>query len=154
MVGAVEFQNVTVTVPVTRVGDLLAYAADLARSQDEDERERAYAAQPMSPAAVRMAYLGGKSDHWRPFIDALVSQPDEWVEWLRLCDTIGLRPPQAAGMLGAAERRCGMRPPYEKRQMGGVIYFRVSSEVAAIIRDTGEERSGSGSRDRSSAAAT
>lgn len=132
--GPVEYQNVTVTVPVTRVGDLLAYAADLARSSDDDERESAGGARPLSPAAVRMAYLGGKSGHWRPFIDVLVDQPDEWVEWLELCERIGLRPPQAAGMLGAAERRCGMRPPYEKRQIGGVIYFRVSSEIAEIIR--------------------
>lgn len=131
---SVEYQNVTVTVPVTRVSDLLAFAADLARASEDDLPESARAPRPLSPVAVRLAYLGGKSEHWRPFIDVLVDQPDEWVEWLALCERIGLRPPQAAGMLGAAERRCGMRPPYEKRQVGGVIYFRVSSEIAEIIR--------------------
>lgn len=135
-----EYQNVTVTVPASRVGDLLAYAADLARSGDVD-RDEAHGARPLTPAAVRMAYLGGKSEHWRPFIDMLVDQPDEWVEWLELCEKIGLRPPQAAGMLGAAERRCAMKPPYEKRQVGGIIYFRVSSEVAATIREINDGNS-------------
>lgn len=134
-----DFQNVTVTVPVSRVSDLLAFAAGLARSDvtRQDGEEGGSGARAMSASAIRMAYLGGKSAHWRPFIDVLVDNSDQWVEWLQLCDKIGLRPPQAAGMLGAAERRCGTSLPYEKRQVGGIIYFRMSTEVASVIRETG-----------------
>lgn len=78
-----EYQNVTVTVPVTRVGDLLAFAADLARSQD-DGRDPVHATRSLSPVVVQMAYFGGKSEHWRPFIDVLVSRPEEWIGWVEL----------------------------------------------------------------------
>jgi hypothetical protein len=42
-------------------------------------------------------------------------------------------------MLGAAERRCKQRPPYEKRWEGGVRYFFMPSRVAEVIEELASE---------------
>lgn len=85
---------------------------------------------------MRRNYLGGISDHWRPFLERLAQEPDEWVSWTVLCEAIGLTPRQASGMLGAAERRCNGRPPYEKSgYTEGDHWFRMPREVAEIIME-------------------
>ena len=123
-----DFQVVSVSVPTSRVADLLAFAAELARGTDIVEPSR-------SPVGIREAYLGGESKRWRPFLDILVSEPGKWFEWHDLCRQIDFTPSQAAGMLGAAERRCRQNTPYEKKHEGGKQYFRVTSDVADIIKD-------------------
>ena len=53
---------------------------------------------------------------------------------------IGLTPRQASGMLGAAERRCNLYPPYEKSgYTEGDHWFRMPNEVAEIIKELAAE---------------
>jgi hypothetical protein len=42
-------------------------------------------------------------------------------------------------MLGAAERRCKQRPPYEKTWQGDVRYFRMPVRVAEVIEELAAE---------------
>ncbi|GAA1296058.1 hypothetical protein [Pseudonocardia xinjiangensis] len=131
-----DYQVVSVSVPADRVGDLLTFAAELARSTGGGPKgEIAPTTSEQDAVGIREAYLGGESIRWRPFLDILVRQPGDWVEWPELCRLIDFKPAQAAGMLGAAERRCRQNTPYEKKQVGGKQYFRVTPEVAAIINE-------------------
>ncbi len=130
-----EFQAVTVSVPAHRIADLLAYAAELARSVDESDDQAITAPKGFGADAVRQAYLGGESLRWRPFLEILARRPGEWVEWLSLCEQINFKPAQAAGMLGAAERRCHQLPPYERKRDRGRQYLRMPAPVAEIIRE-------------------
>lgn len=133
-----DYQNVTVTVPATRVGDLLSYAADLARSVEEPSSRRTV--DGVDQEAVRKAYLGGESVRWRPFLEVLASSPGEWVDWHYLCERINFTPARAAGMLGAAERRCHQKPPYEKKQEREQLLFRMPAGAAEVIRDLVSQR--------------
>ncbi|MBN9101470.1 MAG: hypothetical protein J0I49_25685 [Pseudonocardia sp.] len=135
-----SYQVVSVSVPTERVGDLLAFAAELARSENSGPQDEiALKSAEQSAVGIREAYLGGESIRWRPFLDILVRQPGEWVEWTELCRLIDFKPAQAAGMLGAAERRCRHNTPYEKKTIRGKQYFRVTAEVAAIISEVSGE---------------
>jgi hypothetical protein len=129
--------TVTVTVPEDTLFLLRRYATqlcaggghDAVRGQGETE-----ALTQGDPDAVRCAYLGGNSENWRPFLDHLADSPGVWVDWPELCDIIGLTPNQAAGMLGAAERRCKGAVPYEKRESRGVRYFRMSADNTRLVK--------------------
>ena len=138
------FTTVTVSVPEGKEADLLRYAASLAtggaseiaEASSEPEQENGDRRRwGWGRRSVRDAYLGGVSDVWRPFLEYLADRPDEWVGWPDLCEHIGQTPQQAAGMLGAAERRCGGRPPYEKKWEGSVRYFRMPESVAEVIQE-------------------
>lgn len=138
--------TVTVTVPNSTVGDLYAFVATLHTSSaeppaatDEDlgskDAPRPRAAAGFGAATVRKNYLGGVSNYWRPFLEELATQPDKWVAWTDLCEAIDLEPKRASGMLGAAERRCKLLPPYEKVDEDGEHWFRMPGSVAEVITD-------------------
>jgi hypothetical protein len=84
---------------------------------------------------VRKDATGGESQVWRPMLRYLADRPDEWVYWKKLCAAVERTPAQMAGALGAAERRCGGKPPYEKRHDGTDYQFRMPKEVAAVITE-------------------
>jgi len=135
--------TVSLTVPEERVADLLRFAADL-HEVDTEPSEDAEAGSGRARwgwgrQAVREAYLGGTSDRWRPFLDYLALRPDQWVPWEELLDAIHFLPMQGAGMLGAAERRCHQRPPYEKRWTNQVREFRMTAQVAEYVREVSYE---------------
>lgn len=88
---------------------------------------------------MRSAYLGGVSEVWRPFLEYLADRPDEWVPWPDLCEHIERTPQEASGMLGAAERRCGGLPPYEKRWIGRTRHFRMPTSADEIVRELRDE---------------
>lgn len=135
--------SVSVSVPEEDVGQLLRYAAALADGdsvepdgdyEDEESGDRPQRARRGTGARrVREVYLGGTSEHWRPFLEHLAEQPDQWVPWSELCDAIDLAPGSAAGMLGAAERRCGRVLPYEKRWNGSERVFRMPANAAEVV---------------------
>jgi hypothetical protein len=83
---------------------------------------------------VRAAYSGGTSEYWRPFIVLLARQSqaadDGWVKWSQLHDALGLTGLQGAGMLGAAERRCAGKVPYQKAFEEGEHWFRMPPRLA------------------------
>jgi hypothetical protein len=143
-----ELANVNVSVPKHRIPELYAYAARL-NIPDADDAEFGWddAADEKKPiraksgfgkAAVRRAYMGGVSDYWRPFLDHLADNPDKWVAWKDLYTVIGMTDRQAAGMLGAAERRCKGKPPYEKLHEDGEYWFRMPAPVAALVTEFAE----------------
>lgn len=150
------YETVTVTVLQDRVPELLEYAGSLARPAKEEEEaadpdEAASgppAAKGFSQASVISAYRGGVSEYWPVFLRILAQQSlaaagtsnDGWVAWDKLCAAIGLAPRSAAGMLGAAERRCQGAPPYEKAYEGG-HWFRMPEAVARLIIELAEDQS-------------
>ena len=75
------------------------------------------------------AYCGGVSDYWRPFLKLLAQESqaaeDGWVKWSQLHDALGLTGIEGAGMLGAAERRCAGKVPYQKAFEEGEYWFRM-----------------------------
>jgi len=86
---------------------------------------------------LEKAYLGGRSNVWRPFLEHIAANAPSWVDWTDLCKHIDRVPEKASGMLGAAERRMkndGISPPYEKKHEGPKTYFRMSVEVAEVIK--------------------
>jgi hypothetical protein len=139
--------NINVSVPEEHVADVYAYVASLingtatpagaAKEGSETPPPKAAKRAPsgFGSATVRKNYLGGKSDYWRPFLEVLADHPDEWVEWSELCKAIGLSNQQTAGMLGAAERRCKLKPPYWKAYEEGTYWFQMPTAVADIVRD-------------------
>lgn len=138
--------EVTLVVPSTSLGELYAFAASLHSGNEEPptatEEEaspknapRQRAAAGFGTATVRKNYLGGRSDVWRPFLEELAEHAGEWVEWTELCAAVDRSPRQASGMLGAAERRCKQLPPYEKAYEDGQYWFRMPTEVAAVITE-------------------
>lgn len=136
------FVTVTVTVPEEHVADMLRYAAELTESESEaltgsGERKRA-TPHGFGREAVRKAYLGGSSEFWRPWLEHLASNPDEWLSGPEIAEGVDMDPAAVPGMLGAAERRCRQRPPYEKRWMDGHREFLMPESVAEIIRELAE----------------
>jgi len=123
-----------INVPAHLVSKVYAFIAEL---MDAEERSAASEPRPRSgldEEAVAFAYGGGVSEHWRPFLDRLAAEPDEWVSWSTLCDAIGLSPRQASGMLGAAERRLHRQPPYERKTLHNERWFRMSAETAKLVQ--------------------
>jgi hypothetical protein len=135
--------TVSATVPQERVADLLRYAASLHETDtepgDDGEAGNGRVRWGWGRQAVHEAYLGGTSDRWRPFLDYLANRPDQWVPWKELLEAIDFIPQQGAGMLGAAERRCHQRPPYEKRWNNQVREFRMPAQVADYVKEVAEE---------------
>lgn len=144
----VEF---TITVPKSRVGELAAFAATLfgppptaapappalpdAKLDGEGVHPDAlHAAGPgLTSDAVRRNYAGGDSEYWRPFLKLLAHEPEHWVHWPKLYDALALKNTEAAGMLGAAERRCKGYPPYVKSKEDGEYYFWMPKDVSELI---------------------
>jgi hypothetical protein len=134
MNGNSNLETVTVTVPGGRGGEVVEFAASLFKPRSE----------PASRDALRRntsrAYLGGESNAWRPFLRYLADHPDEWVAWPDACAAIDRTRKQASGMLGAAHRRLAKLAfvPYEKRNVGDDTDFKMSREVAEIIKSLDE----------------
>src|SRR5215211_3364155 len=85
--------NINVSVPEEHVAHVYAYVADLLNGGNGDgasevppPKNAKRAARGFGRDSVRRNYLGGQSNYWRPFLEALADQPDEWVGWHRLCD--------------------------------------------------------------------
>lgn len=143
MVEMAEMVTVSVTVPSQSVSALYTYAAELVADADTESAAAAGADGSghagnkwgFGKGSVKKAYLGGVSEHWRPFLEELAHNRDEWVAWPELCAAIGLTPKQASGMLGAGERRCKGRPPYEKTYEGGTYFFRMPAKVADVVEE-------------------
>lgn len=142
------FTTVTVSVPEGKEAELLRFAAALASGTSEGvsglTTEDATGNGSLrrwgwGRRAAQDAYLGGVSEVWRPLLEYLADRPDQWVPWPDLCQHINRTPRQASGVLGAAERRCGGRPPYEKKQEGDAHYFRMPAHVAEFINEVREE---------------
>jgi hypothetical protein len=146
------FTTLTVSVPEGKEADLLRFAALLAGPLAVSTIEGPEEPDGGDPghrtgrrrwgwgrSSVRDAYFGGVSNVWRPFLEYLAERPDEWVSWHDLCDHIQRTPREASGMLGAAERRCGGRPPYEKKWEGTVRYFRMPAQLAELIKEAASE---------------
>ena len=134
------FVSVTVTVPEEHVADVLRYAAELAEYDAEpapNERRRG-TPHGFGREAVRKAYLGGSSEYWRPWLEHLADSPDEWLSGPEIAQAIGMDSAAVPGMLGAAERRCRQRPPYEKRWVDGHREFLMPASAAEIIRELAE----------------
>jgi hypothetical protein len=158
--------TVSVTVPEEKVPDLLRHAAGLYEevtstagpgSEETDEstlppalkrlvaqqralHARAEARAPVDRETVQEAYLGGTSEKWRPFLVYLADRAGQWVKWQELLDAVNLTSAQGAGMIGAAERRCRMRPPYVKRSRSGLQEFKMPAEVAELIHEVAAEQ--------------
>ena len=131
------YVTVTVTVPEEFVSDVLRHAADLAEPEDEAGQAERRRGTPhgFGREAVRRAYEGGESDYWRPWLEHLADHPDEWFSGPDIAEAIGMRADAVAGMLGAAERRCKQRPPYEKQWVNGHREFLMPESVARVIRE-------------------
>lgn len=140
-----ELVSITVSIPANTVQDLYGYVAGLHAPAEPvaattetlgdktEPKKRAQAGFGVN--TVRKHYKGGVSDYWRPFLEELADHPGEWCEWEALCEAVGLTPRQASGMLGAAERRCKLLPPYEKAYEDGQYWFRMPQTVADIIKE-------------------
>lgn len=128
-----EFQTITLTVPEHLVSEVYAYVAELTKLANREGEQVSHDPRDLSEEEVRRAYVGGVSDHWRPFLHVLAAAAGEWVAWTTLCASIELSPRQASGMLGAAERRCQQRPPYEKTYEEGEHWFRMPAETAKVV---------------------
>lgn len=147
-----SFTALTVSVPTGKEPELLAFAASLAKRATDGTLEEAEDDEVPGQQngkrrwgwgrkAVVDAYYGGISNVWRPFLEYLADRPDEWVAWSDLCAHINRTPRKASGMLGAAERRCSGRPPYEKKWEGSERKFRMPSQVAVVVNELrGEEQ--------------
>lgn len=130
-----DLLTVTLRVPPDRVADVRAFAAALHRQERAAPALRTDTPEGRDDDAVRCAYLGGQSEAWRPFLQILAHHSDQWVSWRFLCHAVDRTPSQAAGMLGAAERRCKQYPPYEKSGWTeGDRWFRMPEHAAAVIR--------------------
>ncbi len=134
--------SVSVSVPEDRISDLYSYVAELTANpagrepaSDESGDRKARARNGFGRSAVRSAYAGGVSEHWRPFLEILADKPDTWVAWTALYEELGLTNRQAAGMLGAAERRCKGHPPYEKAWEDDEHWFRMPADTAEIVKE-------------------
>jgi hypothetical protein len=140
-----DLVNVNVSVPQDRVADVYSYVASLFNGSSESDSKGGSEVPPpknvkRAPAGfgrdtVRKNYLGGQSNYWRPFLEYLAEKPDEWVDWEELCNAIKLTPQQASGMLGAAERRCKLKPPYWKAYEDGTYWFQMRDDVAEVVRE-------------------
>jgi hypothetical protein len=135
------FVTVTVTVPEEYVADVLRYAASLAEPEVEPMQGERRRGTPhgFGRDAVRRAYLGGDSQNWRPWLEFLAANPDEWLSGRDIAAGIGMDPASVPGMLGAAERRCGRRPPYEKRWVDGRREFLMPEAVAEVVLELAEK---------------
>jgi hypothetical protein len=137
--------NINVSVPEDCVADVYAYVAGLITGGALNDTYKDTSSNGKRAAAgfgrdtVRKHYFGGQSDHWRPFLDALAEHAGDWVGWHDLCSTIGLTPRKASGMLGAAERRCKGKPPYEKAVDGDDRWFRMPIQVAGYVKEAAAE---------------
>ncbi len=149
-----SFTTLTVSVPVGKEAEVLAFAASLAKKvtngtsenaeDDEDPgQQNGKRRWGWGRNSVVDAYYGGVSNVWRPFLEHLADRPDEWVPWSDLCAHINRTPREASGMLGAAERRCGGRPPYEKKWERSERKFRMPSHVAAVVNELRDEEESS-----------
>ncbi len=87
----------------------------------------------LTEEVVRRSYAGGDSEYWRPFLKLLAHTPEEWVHWPKIYNALGLKNTEAAGMLGAAERRCKGLPPYVKTKEDGQYYFWMPKDVSDLI---------------------
>ena len=146
-----ELITVSVTIPASSASDFYAYVATLHATGEEPpvateedlgtkDQPKRRAAAGFGASTVRKNYLGGVSAYWRPFLDELAAHPDEWVAWGKLCEAIDLEPARAAGMLGAAERRCKLLPPYEKAWDEGQHWFRMPKSVADVVKDLADDK--------------
>jgi hypothetical protein len=132
----VAYITVTVTVPEEHVADVLRYAAGLAESEAQTQGEpRRGTPRGFGREAVRNAYFGGSSDYWRPWLEYLADNPDEWLSGPAIAQAIDMDPAAVPGMLGAAERRCRQWPPYEKRWVDGRREFLMPGYVAETIHE-------------------
>lgn len=141
-----ELVTASVTVPSHALPDLYTFVAGLNSATQEqpgtpgeqlgtkDEPKRRAAA-GFGAATVKKSYLGGVSEYWRPFLNELAAHPGEWVSWGDLCEAIDLEPTRASGMLGAAERRCKLLPPYEKAYEDGQYWFHMPQSVADVVTE-------------------
>ncbi len=136
------FVPVTVSVPEDCVSDVYSYVARLIAGRaggdpsiGDAEDRKARVRNGFGPNAVRSAYVGGVSEHWKPFLETLARTPDTWVAWTELYEGLGLTNRQAAGMLGAAERRCKGHPPYEKASDHDDHWFRMPGAIADIVNE-------------------
>jgi hypothetical protein len=138
--------NITLSVPEDKVSEAYSYAAQLNSGSNSNgtaevangnsvRRERRF-----SRAAVQRAYYGGESEYWQPFLNEMAKHPDEDVLWDDLCAAIGLTGRQAAGMIGAAERRLKGNPPYDKYKSGGQHWFNMPGAVAEIVEEYAANR--------------
>lgn len=128
----IDYQDVTVTVPVDAIQDLLSYAARLHTGSLKVPDGGAVA---LDEDAVRQAYLGGTDNKpWRDLLEVLAEHAGNEVYWPELCEAIGLGRRSGAGVIGAAERRCKRNPPYTKRYAGEDTWFTMSPEVATVIK--------------------
>lgn len=141
-----SYESITLTVHADRVQELLEFAGTLAGPKPEPVEaadDEPAAPDPFSIDNVTKAYRGGYSDHWRPFLLCLArfskAASDHWVRWEDLYEAIGLTDRSAAGMLGAAERRCKGLLPYTKSYEGG-YWFRMPESVADMIIDLAQDR--------------
>lgn len=105
---------------------------DLAYEQYIVDTERAF-------EDVRAAYAGGISERWRPFLKFLARHADQWMTVSQVSEELACTPQQVVGMLGAAERRCGQAPPYEKKGPSGHRQFRMRARDAKWILDLAVE---------------
>lgn len=136
-----ELTTVTLSVPTDRVADIYAFASTLYSKNSTDAPSSDQGAGDFDREAIRRAYEGGVSEYWRPFLRLLAHQANEWVAWGDLCDGIGMTRTQAAGMLGAAERRCAGDLPYEKSGYTEKGYwFRMSGQAAEVVLGLAEAR--------------
>jgi hypothetical protein len=148
----VPYTTLTVSVPEGTEAELLRFAATLATGpaggevsepaeapDDDASNGNGRRRWGFGRRSIQDAYLGGVSEVWRPFLEYLADRPDEWVEWSDLCRHINRTPRQASGVLGAAERRCHGRPPYEKKSEGETHYFRMPAHAATVIQELREE---------------
>ena len=149
---AAQLVQINVSVPEDRVADVYTFVAALisgspvpdpldAPEVPQGKEKVGRAANGFGKATVKRNYFGGVSEYWRPFLEALAAQPDEWVAWKELCEEIELDPKKASGMLGAAERRCKGYPPYYKSgYTEGDHWFLMTAEVAAMIKEFADPR--------------
>src|SRR2546423_502651 len=144
-----NMSTVSVSVPEDRVADLYNYAATLIRGEEpggddgdlqlEPTRHWSpgFQAAATDPDAIKQAYLGGHSRAWRPFLRHLATRPGEWVPFPDAMKAVDRTVQQGIGMVGAGERRCRGRLPYDKRWEHGRREYRMPDANARVVRDLG-----------------